>query len=243
MYQTSNIYITSDLKMADVIMNNPYLLLLLEHFEIDVPLQDKSLKQVCEENKVNKELFLTFANLYNGNQYRPKTSLGFRETLSIIDYLKSSHKFYIDEIYPNMLQTIEQMGEINKDKEIALVSKFFVDYFNEVKEHLDYENKVVFPYILDLYGQIENSAHTPKRTSYSVMEYKEHHDDIEEKLNDLKSLLIKYLPHKNDQPVRRKLLFMLSEFEYDLTIHSKIEDFILIPLVTKMESHLTKQGA
>lgn len=243
MYQTTNIYITAELKMSDVILNNPYLFLLLEHFGIDVPLQNKSLKQVCEDSKVNIELFLTFANLYNGIEYSPKTALNFNETLSIIDYLKSSHKFYTDEIYPNILHTIEQMAEVNKEKEMALVTSFFIDYFNEVREHLDYEHTVVFPYILDLHGQIENRTPIRNETTYSVMEYREHHDDIEEKLNDLKSLLIKYLPHNNDQSIRRKLLFLLSEFEYDISIHSKIEDLILIPLVAKMESDLTKQGA
>jgi regulator of cell morphogenesis and NO signaling len=123
---------------------------------------------------------------------------------------------------------------------MALVPKFFVDYFKEVKEHLDYENKVVFPYISDLYGQIISSEHSEKISKYSVLEYKEHHDDIEEKLKDLKNLLIKYLPLKHDLVVRRKLLFLLSELEYDLNIHSQIEDLILIPLVTQMESHLKR---
>ena len=73
---------------------------------------------------------------------------------------------------------------------------------------------------------------------YAVAEYQEHHNDIEEKLNDLKSLLIKYLPLKNDQSIRRNLLFRLFELEYDLNIHSQIEELILIPLVSKMELHL-----
>ena len=238
MYQTKNINLTPDFKMSDVILNNPYLLLLLEHFGIEVPLQGRALSEVCKQNKVNIELFLTFANLYNDVHYTPKTPLTINDTLSIIDYLKNSHKFYSEEIYPNILSTIKQMAEVNDHKEMALVSKFFVDYFNEVREHLNYENTVVFPYILHLYKQIKDTSQTGEQTQYSVMEYKEHHNDIEEKLNDLKNLLIKYLPQKNDQTIRRKLLFLLSELEYDLNIHSKIEDMILIPLVSEMESNL-----
>ena len=97
---------------------------------------------------------------------------------------------------------------------------------------------------INLYGKIVNSKqstiHSSKVEEYSVKEYRLHHDDIEEKLNDLKNLLIKYLPQKNDQQIRRKLLFSLFEVEYDLNIHSQIEDTILIPLVEKMEKHLKR---
>jgi regulator of cell morphogenesis and NO signaling len=130
------------------------------------------------------------------------------------------------------------MAELNDNGENGLVEQFFIEYFNEVKEHLDYENQVVFPYIINLSGKLENAAPNHKQAHYSVKEYREHHNDIQEKLNDLKSLLIKYLPRQNDLPLRRKLLFMLSELEYDLDIHSRIEDRILIPLVAEMEMHL-----
>jgi len=240
MYQTSNIYLTSELKMSDVILNNPYLLLLLEHFGIEVPLQDKTVKQICKQYNINIELFLTFTNLYNGVNYTPKTPLAIQDTLTIIDYLKNSHKFYSEEIYPNILNAIQQMAKVNDFKEMALVPKFFVDYFNDVTEHLEYENKTVYPYILHLVDQVQNKSNGDQSVKYSVGEYKEHHNDIEEKLNDLKNLLIKYLPQKNDQTIRRKLLFLLTELEYDLNIHSKIEELILIPLVTELESQLNQ---
>jgi regulator of cell morphogenesis and NO signaling len=238
MYQTSNIYLRPELKLSDVIANNPYLLLLLEHFGIEVPVHDKSLNQVCDHNGINIELFLTFANLYNGVTYKPKDAFSYKDASTIVEYLKKSHKYYSEEIYPNILSTIKQMAEVNNYPEMALVPKFFVDYFSEVTEHLEYENKVVYPYVLGLFEQMNHVQQTSPRAQYSVVEYKEHHNDIEEKLNDLKSLLIKYLPQKDDRTIRRKLLFLLSELEYDLNIHSKIEDRILIPLVAEMESHL-----
>jgi len=241
MYQTVNLYLTSDIKMSEVILNNPYLMLLLEHFGIDVPLQEKTMHEVCCEHHINTEIFLTFANLYNKNKYVPKAPFSFSDVLTIVNYLKNSHKYYSEEIYPNILSTIKQMYELNTHKEMALVEKFFGTYFSEVKEHLEYENSTVFPYILELLEKIENPEYTIQQTNFSVDEYQEHHNDIEEKLDDLKNLLIKYLPQKSDQILRRKLLFSLFELEYDLNIHSQIEDLILIPLVSKIESHLNNK--
>lgn len=241
MYQLVNLYITSDIKMSDVVMNNPYLMLLLEHFGIEVPLQEKTMHEVCCDNNINTELFLTFANLYSGNKYVSNSPFTFNDVLTIVTYLKNSHKYYSEEIYPNILNTIKQMSEVNTHPEMALVKKFFGTYFNEVKEHLDYENKTVFPYIVELIKKVENPSYPISLTNFSVEEYQEHHNDIEEKLDDLKNLLIKYLPQKDDLLLRRKLLFSLFELEYDLNIHSQIEDIILIPLVAKIESHVNKK--
>jgi regulator of cell morphogenesis and NO signaling len=129
------------------------------------------------------------------------------------------------------------MSLLNNLKEMSVVEKFFNDYFTEVTEHLNYENDIVFPYITGLYERTLNSKQPVVPFGYSVSEYRKHHNDIEEKLSDLKNLLVKYLPQENDQPLRRKLLLTLFELEFDLKIHSKIEDSILIPLVERMESY------
>ncbi len=239
MYQTTNIHLTPDLIMSEIIIENPYLILLLEHFGLDSSLQNKSIQAICNETEINTELFITFANLYNGNQQNSSSSFSFSNVTTVIEYLKNSHQYYSKEIYPSILSTIKKMAEVNNHKEMAMVEKFFYDYYTEVKEHLEYEDNFVFPYVLGLYSQIEDSDYKPENTSYSVKEYKDHHNDIEEKLNDLKNLLIKYLPYKNDHSIRRKLLFKLFELEYDLNIHSKIEDTLLIPLVAKMEEYIS----
>ena len=238
MFHTKKIYFTPDLKICEIIPDNPYLLLFFEHFGITLPILDKTLETVCRENNLSIKLVITFANLFNGVTQANDPELSFDDTKAIILYLKNSHEFYSGEIYPEILNTIKQMAEVNDSSEMSLVKKFFTEYFSEVNEHLDYENDLVFPYVLDLYDQIKNGEHGEKRKEYSVVEYRDQHNDIEEKLEDLKKLLIKYLPQKNDRILRRKLLYSLFELEYDLIIHSQIEEFILIPLVEKMESYL-----
>jgi regulator of cell morphogenesis and NO signaling len=241
MYQTADLYLTPDVKLSGIILNNPYLLLLLEHFNISVPLQEKRIREVCEENYINTDVFLTFAHLYNGTDDISSITFSFGEIQTIISYLRNSHKYYTQDIYPNIQHIIKEMYQVNNHKEMVLVEKFFNGYFHEVAEHLDYEDDVVFPYISDIYQHIINQEPYQKNINYSVTEYKNHHNDIKEKLSDLKNLLIKYLPLKDDGQIRRRLLFSLSELDYDLTVHSKIEDLILIPLVEKMELHLNGQ--
>ena len=240
MHNNNKIFIMPETKTSDIIINNPYLMLMLEHFEINMGFQEKSVEQICKENGITLELFLTIANLFNGFNPIKISEYTSRDIQNIITYLQNSHRYYVDEKYPQIQAYIKQIYNINHHSEILMIERFFKDYFIEVTEHLDYENQVVFPYVLNVDNKLSGKECNDNISEYSVTEYKEHHNDIEEKLTDLKNLLIKYLPQNGDQQLRRKLLFCLFELEYDLNIHSQIEDSVLTPMVEKMEQ-LAKQ--
>ncbi|KKK78533.1 hypothetical protein LCGC14_2842620 [marine sediment metagenome] len=229
--------IDRDMKMSDIILKNHLIILVLERFEIDLGFKDKSVEEVCKD-VVNVEVFLTISNLFNNSQYNTTTNFNYKDTQTIIQFLKNSHKYYLEEKYPEISNNIQLMIKKNSDSEILMVERFFEEYKNEVVEHLAYENDIVFPYIIALFDKAMGGGNKNGQITYSVRDYKEHHNDIEEKLADLKNLLIKYLPQKKDKEVRRKILFDLFELEYDLSIHAKIEENILIPLVESMENDL-----
>ena len=235
MHIFNKIFVLPEMKSSEIIINNPYLILMLEHFEIKLEVREKTIEQICFENNINTSVFTTIANLFNGYKPQVITEYNSKDIQSIIKYLGNSHKYYTNEIYPQIQEIIKKIYKINSHPEILMIEKFFDNYFEEVREHLEYENTVVFPYVLNLDARLSNKNNNYSLNSYSVIEYRDHHNDIEEKLTDLKNLLIKYLPIDNDQHLRRKLLFYLFELEYDLNIHSQIEDNILIPLVEKME--------
>ncbi len=235
MYQTHKTYITSDMKMSDLIIENPKLLLLLEHFEVDFAVKDKSVEQLCEDNKIDLPVFLVFGNLYNGF-FPDKTEINALKDIStIIRFLKNSHKFYKHDKYPELKSFLVQLHKRQATEDILLIEKFFNDYFVEVLEHLDYEESIVFPYIC----RLTEEGMIARKLNFSASEYSDHHTDIETKLTDLKNLLLKHISLKNDFSLRRKFLFSLFELEFDLNIHSLIEDSILLPLVGKIETELT----
>ena len=231
MYQTHKTYITSDMKMSDLIVENSRLLLLLEHFEIDFAVKDKSIKQICIENNIDLAVFLVFGNMYNGF-YPDKNEINALNDIStIIRFLKNSHRFYKHDKYPELKSFLVQLHEKQDTEDILLVEKFFNDYFEEVLEHLDYEESIVFPYICRLIDEGKIAL----KNNFSANEYRDHHTDIETKLTDLKNLLLKHISLKNDFSLRRKFLFSLFELEFDLNVHSLIEEKILLPLVGKIE--------
>jgi regulator of cell morphogenesis and NO signaling len=219
------------MKMSDLINENYSLLLLLEHLEIDFAVSDKTVFQLCEENKINQSVFLVISNLYNGF-YPNKDEIYLIDDIHIIiKLLKNSHRFYKEDKYPEIKEYLIKLRKRHNTDNIILIEKFFNDYFEEVLGHFDYEDKIAFPYFCKLL-KTETNQQTSK---FSAREYKEHHTDIETKLSDLKNLLLKHITIKNDLTIRRKFLYSLFELEFDLKIHSMIEEMILLPLIAKVE--------
>lgn len=234
MYQTHKVYIQADMVLADLIIENPSLMAVLEFFEIDAVLKDHTIAELCFKQHVNLAVFLIIANLYNGFiPNRNDINAGSVDVRTIIRFLRNTHQFYINDKYPEINQYIKQLYEKQAKEEIERIDFFFNDYFDEVLEHLKYEDEVAFPYFCMLLGDSTEVLDT----NYSVNEYREHHTDIETKLSDLKNLLLKHISLKGDFPLKRKIVKSLFELENDLTIHSTIEELILLPCVVELEKN------
>jgi regulator of cell morphogenesis and NO signaling len=234
MYQTHKTYIKPGTVMLELINENPSLLLLMEHFDMDYCVNEKTVQQICSEYNISLSLFLIIGNLYNGF-YPNKEEINMVEDLAgIIKFLKNSHNFYKNDKYPEIKRYLATLKDNQNTKDIQLIEEFFNSYFKEVIEHLDYEDKTAFPYFYQLI-QFQNRK---SDNNFSANEYREHHTDIETKLNDLKNLLLNHIALKGNLTIRRKFLSSLLELEFDLQIHSIVEEKVLLPLVSKIENNL-----
>lgn len=234
MYTSQRTYVKPEMRMAELVFENPTLLLMMEHFDLGISaIQDNTIKEICINNGVSQQVFISFANLYNG--FIP-TGISFSskdDLVSIIKFLSRSHQYYKSEKYPEIRGYISQLYANNEVEIIKLIEKFFDEYFAEVMEHLGYEDSIAFPYFNSL---IENGNQIDVASNpFSANDYRDHHTDIGSKLFELKSLFIKHLSLKGDRSIHRKLLYSLFELENDLNIHSMIEDTILVPLVREIE--------
>jgi regulator of cell morphogenesis and NO signaling len=223
------------MKMADLIDANPNLLLMLQHFNIDFRVSDQTVQQICTAYGISETLFVDIANLYNGFSTKAHRSYTHDDLIKVIDFLKQSHHYYRFDKYPQISSYIRQLQENHCRKDLKLLEKFFNEYFTEVVEHLDYEDQIAFPYFITL---LTHKGEQCNQERYSSIEYGDHHTDIELKLIDLKKLLLKYINIENDLDLRRKLFFALYELEFDLYIHSLIEETILIPAGMEIEKEL-----
>jgi len=242
--ETCAMLIQKDMKLADVIHHDHNLVPVINRFDIHLGFGEKTIAELCAEKGVNQEFFLIIINAYHDHQYFPKKHLQSFPAALLIDYLKRSHRYYLDEKIPGIELIIDKLGkESELDTETFLLLKnFFTEYKQELVNHINKEESTVYPYVKKLEHAID-SGDIPiglpdEMAAYSITDYEKEHDDVEEKLFDLKNIIIKYLPTSENNKFYFNLLKELFELESDLNDHSRIEDLILVPKVEAMESIL-----
>lgn len=233
MYRSQRSEVKPYMKMVDLIEANPSILLFMQHFNIDFRVSDLTVSQICLQYDISENLFIAIANLYNGFKSKSQLCLSDKDILQIIEFLKNSHTYYREYKYPEIKLYIHELQKENSSKELKLLEKFFNTYLEEVFEHFDYEEYVAFPY----FTKLVSSDEIPCDDNYSAKEFHEHHSDIELKLADLKKLLLKHIKIDNFLNLRRRLLTSLLELEFDLYIHSLIEETVLVTAGSSFEKH------
>ena len=240
--------ITSSTKMADVIIQNHHLLAIIDRFGIKLGFGEKTVSQVCQEYNIPVDFFLEIVNTFNNPEFFTKPNMDSFPLKLIIDYLRKAHDFYLNVKVPEIRLLINKMLETdNKEikKAVLLISNFFEDYASQLRQHIEKEDTVVYPYVLILEQAYETKDITELeifliKHDFKIDEYARNHDNIEEKLYDIKSLIIKYIIPDDNYVSSFKVLGQLAHLEDDINDHSRMENKVLIPRVKKMEELLIK---
>jgi len=233
--------ITKDMKMADVIQMNYMLIPVIHRFGINLGFGDKTVEEVCEDSKVDLNFFLQLVNTYHDKDYFPKEELQLIPSKDIVAYLKMTHSCYLNDKLSEVEDLIEALQHVENEDEkyLLLIRNFYEAYKNEMTEHILHEEEVVFPYVLAVEEICKKGVISKTNQkiydSFSILEYQDVHDDVEEKLMDLRTIMIKYLTPPLDASLYHKIIQTLFILEQDLSYHSRIENKVLIPKVVSME--------
>lgn len=218
-----------EMKLGELIDANYRLLSILSRLGVRLGFGKMSVEQMCRQRGLPTELFLMICRIYTFDDYMPSCDMFGREELRhIVDYLKTSHRYYSDYVIPRLSGEMDAMIASCDRLHGKVLKRFFDDYCGEVANHFAYEENTVFPYVEELLKGIRSSE-------YSIGSFEDNHSDIDEKLSDMKSIIMKYLPENTLTEQRNDVLFEIYRFEEDLKCHTLIENRLLIPLAAKIE--------
>ena len=223
----------ADDKLITLISDNYNILQSLGRFGISLGFGDKTVREVCEEQEVDTFTFLAIVN-YTINGYRNVDSEERFSVPTLLHYLKSSHEYYLNFQLPAIRTQLQEALDM-KDNLARLILKLYDGYAQEIRRHMQYEEKTVFPYVVDLLNNKINN-------NYDIDTFSKHHGQVDLRLKELKNIIIKYLPtdirHNNQLT---SILYNLYNNEEWLVNHSQVEEDIFIPAIRNLE-HRTKQS-
>lgn len=217
----------ADDKMISLIKDNYNVLQSLGSFGINLGFGDKTVKEVCEDNKVDTYTFLAVVN-YTINGYCNYEDDENLSVHTLMHYLKACHVYYLEFQLPFIRKELDE--SINKDDNLGiLILKFYDEYAREVRKHMMYEEKALFPYVQTL---LDKKA----VGDYDIETFSKHHGQTDIKLKELKSIILKYLP--GDMQLNHKLMSTLYDIynnEEWLNLHTEVEDRIFVPAIRRLE--------
>ncbi len=217
--------------MRDLVNDNSALLLVMGRFGISLGFGDKSVRDVCRAHHVDENTFLEVVNFVSDREYHYESV----SLPSLIGYLKQAHEYFLDFNLPNIRRKLIESIDCSGSTDIAmLIVKFYDEYVTEVRRHMEYENEVVFTYVEQLSQGLLNR-------NYTISEFAGKHTPIGDKLKELKDLVIRYYPERNNYLLNAVLLDIIL-CEQDLTSHCMIEDRLFVPAVRHVEQQIKQSG-
>lgn len=217
-------------KMITLIKDNYSVLQSLSSFGINLGFGDKTVEETCQINGVDCYTFLAVVN-YTINNYAIDDDDERISVPTLLHYLEASHRYYLDFQLPFIRRELEE--SIAGDDTLGrLMLRFYDEYAQEIRRHMKYEEKTLFPYVQSLID-----GHP--LPDYNVEMFSKHHESADKKLRELKLLIIKYLP--GDQHLNSKLtaaLYDIYNNEEWLSQHAEVEDHIFTPAIRRMEQRL-----
>ena len=205
---------------------------IINSFGISLGFGDKTVQETCEDNGVDTYTFLAVVN-YAINGYGEFDNDEQLSVPTLLHYLQASHAYFLEFQLPYIRRELSESLDEN-DSLGRLILKFYDEYAHEIRRHMQYEQKTLFPYVQQLIdGEPAND--------YNVETFSKHHGATDKKLRELKLLIIKYLPqdglHNNQLTAT---LHDIYENEVWLRQHAQVEDHIFVPAIRRLEQ-ITKQ--
>ena len=210
----------ADDKMISLIRDNYDLLQMLGSFGISLGFGDKTVMETCESNNVDTYTFLAVVN-YTINGYGEFESDEHLSVPTLLHYLEASHAYFLDFQLPYIRRELQE--SLDESESLAkLILRFYDEYAHEIRRHMKYEQKTLFPYVQSLIdGHPAND--------YNMDTFSKHHGATDKKLRELKLLII-----------LTATLHDIYENEVWLRQHAMVEDYIFTPAIKRLE-RLTKQ--
>ena len=212
------------LKMADLVDLRSSLLGVLTRMGIPFGFGEDTVEEVCRRQGVDPETFLLICGVYAVDEFVPtKERLRKVDLRDVLKYLRLSHAYYMDVALKELADALKVLTEPCGEKHRRIIRQFFDEYKDELTKHFEYEEKTVFPYA-------EAILHHGRLTDD---DYGENHSHMEEKLADLKSLVMKYLPPECGQQDIYRALSCIFSLQEDIARHILVEDGVLVPIVNR----------
>lgn len=144
----------------------------------------------------------------------------------ILQYLKKSHTEYLTLWFPKIEGLAKSLQkEIGINDLTLTLHSFVVNYYNELSNHINFEEKVLYNFV----EKLLNGIYIEKEKMFVLNHFLETHSHaVSDDLGTIKKVLLDKDSNILNNKIAIELFEQLSVVQNDLALHGIIEDEVLI---------------
>ena len=186
------------------------------------------LSDVCEEKGIE---ISEIANDFVALEKTPSDQKDWNtETLeNLINHIVDTHHQYLQDDLPRLFHLIQKVASRHGERDAHLykVLEIFVSMANELLAHIEKEERVLFPMIVEM----EKTGDISPQILMPILAMEAEHEEVGKALEELDRLTESYAIKPNMCASYQALYVGLKQLEEDLKLHIHKENNILFPRV------------
>ncbi len=228
--------------LQDLVSTDELFGLIMKRFDVEeADMKEKISRLAAKENLDMNFLTDLLIAFEDANEFSPQKLRNYPIQL-IINYLKKTHQFYISSKLPQIEQSIYHLDSKvqGNNASLKVLKHFFSDYKKALTEHIEMEEKVLFPYILHMSFSFTEKRFTAQAVQKPYLNdmLTEHDHEHEDRLEEIVDFLSKKKDGLENHLSFKVLLTQFETFKRDLRVHERLEEEVLIPQVIELENKL-----
>ena len=227
-------------KLCEIIARNIDLLPIVFRFGISPNMGQESVEEICLNNGIDADFFISVLNTYNSSEYFPSTD-SINLTL-LIDFLTKTHLYHKQVTIPLLQCLMQNLKErLPGTRLVFTLEKYLNEYVNKLEAHIEFEEMNIFPLVGNLIN--DGDINEAKATTKNLKKLFNQHANVETEISDLIMIIIQHIPARADLQLFHDMLHTLSHFEKEQIDHARFEDKILVPRLLELFSIKSRNNA
>jgi len=204
---------------------------------------NRTIEEACVSKDVNTDDIVRALNQVRNNGTKEDNydqwSLDF-----LVDYIVNNHHEFTRNKLPEIGKYAKKVAKVHGDRhdELNEIYYEFTMLHTEIFNHLDKEERILFPYIKQLV-EAEKKGVKPEAPEFGeaanpIAMMEDEHDEAGTSMAKIRRLSNNFTPPEDACTTYRLLYQNLEGFEKDLHKHVHLENNILFPKAMKLEKQL-----
>jgi regulator of cell morphogenesis and NO signaling len=204
----------------------------------------QTIEQGCRTAGVNREQLLADLVQATTDPVDAGSAFNAWDLRTLASHIVSAHHAFVRESIPLLLQHTRKIADVHgaRHTELPHIAELFGRVALELTEHMEKEERILFPYIGSLEDAARGAAPTPIARFGTILNVipvmEREHQFVGDAMAEIRHLTSDFQPPRDACTTYRVCLQELEAFERDLHQHVHLENNVLFPKAAAIEASL-----